>query len=63
MEKKIDFETSLKRLDEIIQTVSSKALSLDESIALYEEGQKIIIELEAEISKAQEKLENIVTIE
>lgn len=63
MEKKIDFETSLKRLDEIIQTVSSKALSLDESVALYEEGQKIIIELEAEISKAQEKLENIVTIE
>ena len=63
MEKKIDFETSLKRLDEIIQTVSSKALSLDESVALYEEGQKIIIDLEAEISKAQEKLENIVTIE
>ena len=63
MEKKIDFETSLKRLDEIIQTVSSKALSLDESVALYEEGQKIISELEAEISKAQEKLENIVTIE
>ncbi|MDY4849432.1 MAG: exodeoxyribonuclease VII small subunit [Bacilli bacterium] len=63
MEKKIDFETSLKRLDEIIQIVSSKALSLDESVALYEEGQKIIIELEAEISKAQEKLENIVTIE
>lgn len=63
MEKKIDFETSLKRLDEIIQTVSSKALSLDESVALYEEGQKIIIELEAEISRAQEKLENIVTIE
>ena len=41
-EKKVDFKKEIARLDEIVDEVSSKTLSLDESLKLYEEGMKII---------------------
>ncbi len=59
-EKKIDFAKEIKRLDEIVNEVSSKALSLEESLKLYEEGTKIIKELEAALKEAEEKVEKIV---
>lgn len=62
-EKKKDFAKQLDRLDEIVDEVSSKSLPLDESLKLYEEGMKIIKELETALKEAEEKVENIVTIE
>ena len=62
-EKKIDFEKEIKRLDEIVEEISSKALPLDESLKLYEEGTKIIAALEQALKDAQEKVEKIVNIE
>ena len=62
-EKKIDFEKEIKRLDEIVEEISSKALPLDESLKLYEEGTKIIATLEQALKDAQEKVEKIVNIE
>ena len=62
-EKKIDFAKEVARLDEIVEEVSSKTLSLDESLKLYEEGVAIIAKLEAALKEAQEKVEKIVTIE
>ena len=62
-EKKIDFAKEVARLDEIVEEVSSKALSLDESLKLYEEGVAIIAKLEGALKEAQEKVEKIVTIE
>ncbi len=59
-EKKIDFAKEIKRLDEIVNEVSSKALSLEESLKLYEEGTKIIKELEAALKEAEGKMEKIV---
>ena len=41
MEDKIDFEKELKRLEEIASKMEDKAISLDDSILLYEEGMKI----------------------
>ena len=61
-EKKMNFKESLDRLDEIVNQISSKALSLDESLALYEEGNKIIKELEKELKTAEEKIEKVVDI-
>ena len=61
-EKKMNFKESLDRLDEIVNQISSKALSLDESLALYEEGSKIIKELEEELKAAEEKIEKVVDI-
>ena len=61
-EKKIDFAKEIKRLDEIVDEVSSKALPLDESLKLYEEGQAIIKKLEEALKEAEKKVENIVSI-
>ena len=62
-EKKIDFEKETKRLDEILEQISSKALPLDESLKLYEEGNQIIAKLEKALSEAEEKIEKVVNIE
>lgn len=59
-EKKIDFAKEIARLDEIVNEVSSKALSLEESLKLYEEGTKIIKKLEEALKEAEEKVEQIV---
>ena len=62
-EKKVDFAKEIKRLDEIVEAVSNKALSLDESLKLYEEGKEIIKRLENVLKEAEEKVEKIVEIE
>ena len=62
-EKKLDFAKQIARLDEIVEEVSSKALPLDESLKLYEEGTAIIAKLEEALKEAQEKVDKIVTIE
>ena len=62
-EKKISFEKQIQRLDEIVEKISSKALPLEESLKLYEEGNNIIRELEEALKEAQEKVEKIVDIE
>lgn len=59
-EKKIDFAKEIERLDEIVNEVSSKALSLEESLKLYEEGTKIISTLEKALKEAEEKVEKII---
>ena len=61
-EKKIDFKKEIARLDEIVDEVSSKTLSLDESLKLYEEGMQIIKQLEGALKEAEEKVEQVVSI-
>lgn len=62
-EKKIDFAKEMERLDEIVDEISSKALPLDESLKLYEEGNEIIKRLEKALKDAEEKVEKIISIE
>lgn len=62
-EKKINFEKEVQRLDEIVERISSKALTLEESLTLYEEGNAIIRKLEEALKAATEKVEKIVDIE
>ena len=62
MSEKIDFKKSVERLDEIVNLISNKTLSLEESLKLYEEGQEIIKKLSEELKKAEEKVESIVDI-
>ena len=61
-EKKVDFKKSVERLDEIVNLISNKALSLEESLKLYEEGKEIIKLLSQELEEAEKKVENIVDI-
>lgn len=60
-EKKVEFEKELERLNEIVNKIQDETLPLQESIKLYEEGNKIIALLKEELEKAEEKIENIVT--
>ena len=43
-EEKIEFEKSLKRLEEIVAKVEGETLPLEESLKLYEEGKKLIFQ-------------------
>ena len=63
MEKKLDFESSLKRLEEIVNKISAGKISLDESLALYKEGQEIIKNLETQLKEAEDKVEKVVEID
>ncbi len=58
--KTINFKEELNRLNEIVDKISSKTLSLDESLKLYEEGSKIIKSLEKELNDAEKKVEKII---
>ena len=60
MEEKLDFEKEMKRLDEIVNKISSQNVSLDESLALYQEGQAIIKKLEKGLEEAQNKVEKVI---
>ena len=62
MEDKIDFEKELKRLEEIASKMEDKTISLDESIALYEEGIKITKKLEEALKEATLKVENVIEV-
>ncbi len=54
--KKIDFEASLKRLEEIVEKMENETLPLEESISLFEEGQKLIEVLAKELEEAEKKI-------
>lgn len=56
MEEKIEFEKELARLNEIVGKVESGVLPLEESIALFEEGQTIIQKLKNALEEAKETI-------
>ena len=58
-EKKIDFEKSLKRLDEIVSKIENETLPLEECLKLYEEGKTLISNLEGALKEAEKKIEKI----
>ena len=62
-EKKYDFEKELNHLKEIVESIQDETLPLDESIKLYEEGNKIIAILKELLTEAESKVETIVSVE
>ena len=61
-EKVVNFEEELNRLKKIVNDIQQKDLSIDESLKLYEEGQKIIATLENELKKAEDKVEKVIKV-
>lgn len=53
------FEAKLKRLQEIVNRLDSTSSSLEESLLLYEEGMKLIIELKKILEEAELKIINL----
>lgn len=57
--KEIDFEKSLKKLDEIIEKISSQSSTIDESLKMYEEAKSIISELQNALDEVKGKIETV----
>ena len=60
MEKEINFQEELNRLNQIVNDIQQKDVSIDESLKLFEEGNKIIKILQEELKKAEAKVEKII---
>lgn len=58
-ETKVDFEKSLKRLNEIVEKVENETLPLEECLKLYEEGKKLITTLEKTLKDAEKKIDEL----
>lgn len=54
--KKLSFEESVKRLDEIIKHLESGDLPLEESLSLFEEGTCLITSCNAMLEEAEQKV-------
>ncbi len=56
----LDFEASMKRLETIVEELESGELSLEDSIARYEEGVKLSRGLTARLDDAEKRIERLV---
>ena len=52
----LPFEAAMARLEEIVKAMEGDAVSLDESLALYEEGVALVRRLTRELDEAEQKV-------
>ncbi|WP_106638899.1 exodeoxyribonuclease VII small subunit [Allosphingosinicella vermicomposti] len=57
--EQLSFEAALKRLEEIVRKLESGEASLDQSIELYAEGDRLKQQCEARLQAAQARIEKI----
>ncbi len=55
-EKKVTFEDAMKRLDKITEELSREGVSLEEALALYEEGVKLVRECNKKLEDTERKI-------
>jgi exodeoxyribonuclease VII small subunit len=55
----LSFEEALKRLEAIVQRLESGDATLDESISLYAEGDKLRAQCEARLQSAQARIDRL----
>ncbi len=58
-EKKIDFEESLKELENIVDKLEDENMNLEDSVKYFERGVKLIQECQAELEKAELKIKKL----
>ncbi len=56
----MNFEDALRALEDVVRRLESGDVPLDESIALYERGEKLRQHCQARLDAAQERIEKIV---
>lgn len=59
MAKKISFEDSINKLRDIVNTLESGTVSLDDSIKLFDEGAKLSAQCYEILAKAELKIKEI----
>ena len=57
--EQLSFEDALRRLEEIVRTLEKGEAPLDQSIALYQEGDRLRRHCEARLKDAQARIEQI----
>ena len=57
MSEALDFESSLKRLEEIVKKLESGELSLDSALELFEEGIKLSRFCHTKLEQAERRVE------
>jgi exodeoxyribonuclease VII small subunit len=53
----LPFEEAIARLEVIVKTMEGDAVSLDESLALYEEGVALVRRLTRELDEAEQRVQ------
>ena len=56
----MSFEESLQELERIVEKLENGQLSLDESLALFEKGIKLVKECNTRLKNAQQKVEKLI---
>ncbi len=54
------FEASYTRLEQILEKMNSGAISLDDSIKLYEEADRLILQCQSRLNEAEQKIEVLI---
>lgn len=58
--QELSFEASFHRLEEILEKMNSGAVSLDESLKLYEEADRLITLCSKRLNEAERKIEVLI---
>ena len=56
----MDFEKSFKRLEQIINELENKDLTLDKLVSLFDEANKLSETCKIELNEAKQKIQSIV---
>ena len=60
MTQTVTFEQSYERLEQILEKMNSGALSLEDSLKLYEEADKLISHCHKKLTDAEQKIEMLI---
>lgn len=61
--QEVPFEESVKQLAEIVDKLEAGDLPLDESVALFEKGMLIAKRSQAQLDRAEKKVEELLAVE
>lgn len=57
--KELSFEEGMVQLEQLVGRLSESELSLEESIALYEQGAQLAAQLEAQLAQQKKRIEMV----
>ncbi len=59
----MDFEKKLTRLEEIVESMESSDLALEQSLKLFEEGVKLTKECHGQLNEAEQKVKLLLGVD
>ena len=55
----MNYNDSMKRIEEIVMALETGGISLDETLKMFEEGAKLLKECQQELEQAETKIDGI----